>query len=131
MTLENLRNYLKEQTDVGEGIALGSIDGNKERFLGVYPGKPPDKQRVCLGGPEQTLTEELYATVLIHWGKSMAAAMDKAQQVWKLFYAAASCTMDGAAVYAVEPGGGPVPVGRDDRGIFEFVINLKITCEKE
>lgn len=131
MTLENLRNYLKEQTDVGDGIALGSIDGNKERFLGVYPGKPPDKQRVCLGGPEQTLTEELYATVLIHWGKSMAAAMDKAQQVWQLFYAAGSCTMDGASVYAVEPGGGPIPVGRDDRGIFEFVINLKITCAKE
>ena len=131
MTLENLKNYLKEKTDVGDGIALGSIDGNKERFLGVYPGKPPDKQRVCLGGPEQTLTEELYATVLIHWGKSMAAAMDKAQQVWQLFYAAASCTMDGTTVFAVEPGGGPVPVGRDDRGIFEFVINLKITCAKE
>lgn len=131
MTLENLRNYLKEQTDVGDGIAMGSIDGNKERFLGVYPGKPPDKQRVCLGGPEQTLTEELYATILIHWGKSMAAALGKAQQVWQLFYAAGSCTMDGAVVYAVEPGGGPIPVGRDDRGIFEFVINLKITCAKE
>lgn len=131
MTLENLRNYLKEQTDVGEGIALGSIDGNKERFLGVYPGKPPDKQRVCLGGPEQTLTEELYATILIHWGNSMAAAMSKAQQVWQLFYAVGSCTMDGATVYAVEPGGGPVPVGRDDRGIFEFVINLKIIFAKE
>lgn len=131
MTLENLRNYLKEQTDVGDGIALGSIDGNKERFLGVYPGKPPDKQRVCLGGPEQTLTEELYATILIHWGKSMAAALGKAQQVWQLFYAAGSCTMDGAVVYVVEPGGGPVPVGRDDRGICEFVINLKITCAKE
>lgn len=131
MTLENLRNYLKEKTDVGDGIALGAIDGNRERFLGVYPGKPPDKQRVCLGGPEQTLTEELYATILIHWGKSMTAAMAKAQQVWQLFYAAGSCTMDGAVVYAVEPGGGPVPVGRDDRGIFEFVINLKITCAKE
>lgn len=131
MTLENLRNYLKEQTDVGDGIALGSIDGNKERFLGVYPGKPPDKQRVCLGGPEQTLTEELYATILIHWGESMTAALAKAQQVWQLFYAAGGCTMDGATVYAVEPGGGPVPVGRDDRGICEFVINLKITCAKE
>lgn len=131
MTLENLRNYLKEKTDVGDGISLGAIDGNRERFLGVYPGKPPDKQRVCLGGPEQTLTEELYATILIHWGKSMAAALAKAQQVWQMFYAAGSCTMDGAAVYAVEPGGGPVPVGRDDRGIFEFVINLKITCAKE
>lgn len=131
MTLENLKNYLKEKTDVGDGIALGAINGNQERFLGVYPGKPPDKQRICLGGPEQTLTEELYATILIHWGNSMAAAMSKAQQVWQLFYAVGSCTMDGATVYAVEPGGGPVPVGRDDRGIFEFVINLKIIFAKE
>lgn len=130
MTLENLKNYLKEQTDVGDGIALGAIDGNKEHYIGVYPGKPPDKQRVCLGGPEQTLTEELYATILIHWGKSMAEALAKAQQTWKLFYACGG-VMDGVTVYAVEPGGGPIPVGRDDRGICEFVINLKITCEKE
>ena len=131
MTLENLKNYLKEQTNVGDGIALGAIDGNKDYFIGVYPAKPPDKQRVCLGGPEQTLTEELYATILIHWGKSMAEALAKAQQTWKLFYACGGCVMDGVTVYAVEPGGGPIPVGRDDRGIFEFVINLKITCAKE
>lgn len=131
MTLENLKNYLKEQTDVGDGIALGAIDGNRDRFLGVYPGKPPDKQHVCLGGLEQTTTAELYATLLVHWSKSMVEAMDKAQQIWALFYAKGRCTMDGATVYAVDPGGGPVPIGRDDRGIFEFVINLKITCAKE
>ena len=131
MTLENLKNYLKEQTDVGDGIAVGAIDGNRDHFLGIYAGKPPDKQHVCLGGPEQTTTAELYATLLVHWGKNMPEAMAKAQQVWALFYAKGCCIMDGAAVYAVEPGGGPVPVGRDDRGICEFVINLKIICAKE
>lgn len=131
MTLQNLLNYLKTAADVGEGIALGAIDGNAERCIGVYPGKPPAVQHICLGGPEQTTTAELYATLLIHWGKSMAEAMTKAQEVWGLFYARGFCQMDGATVYAVEPGGGPVPVGRDDRGVCEFVINLKITCEKE
>lgn len=131
MTLQNLLNYLKSATDVGAGIALGAIDGNAERYIGVYPGQPPAVQRVALGGPEQTDTAELYATLLIHWGKSMAEAMAKAQAVWGLFYARGHCQMDGATVYAVEPGGGPVPVGRDDRGVCEFVINLKITCAKE
>ncbi len=131
MTLEHLKNYLKEQTDVGDGIAVGAIDGNRDRFLGVYPGQPPAVQHVCLGGSEQTTTAELYAVLLVHWGKSMPVAMAKAQQVWALFYAKGRCTMDGATVYAVEPGGGPVPIGRDDRGICEFVINLKITCAKE
>ena len=131
MTLKNLLNYLKTATDVGEGIALGAIDGNAERYIGVYPGKPPAVQHICLGGAEQTTTAELYATLLIHWGKSMAEAMAKAREVWGLFYARGLCQMDGSTVYAVEPGGGPVPVGRDDRGVCEFVINLKITCKKE
>lgn len=131
MTLQNLLNYLKAATDVGEGIALGAIDGNAERYIGVYPGNPPAVQRVALGGPAQTTYDELYATLLIHWGKSMAAAAEKARAVWALFYAKGRCEMDGAAVYAVEPGGGPVPAGRDDAGVCEFVINLKITCKKE
>lgn len=131
MTLQNLLNYLKTATDVGEGIALGAIDGNAERYIGVYPGKPPAVQHICLGGAEQTTTAELYATLLIHWGKSMASAMAKAREVWGLFYARGLCQMDGSTVYAVEPGGGPVPVGRDDQGVCEFVINLKITCKKE
>lgn len=131
MTLEHLKNYLKAHTDVGEGIALGSIDGDQERCIGVYPGKPPAQQRVCLGGAAQTLTGELYAVLLVHWGRSMAEAAAKADDVWRLFYALTACSMDGAAVCAAEPGGGPVPVGRDARGICEFVINLKIIYQKE
>lgn len=131
MTLEHLKNYLKAHIDVGDGIALGSIDGNREYFIGVYPGKPPARQRVCLGGPAQTLTGELYAVLLVHWGHSMAEAAAKADEVWRLFYAMAACDMEGVAVCAADPGGAPVPVGRDDRGICEFVINLKIIYQKE
>lgn len=131
MTLENLKNYLKTHTDVGEGIALGGIDGNLEHCLGVYPGKPPPRQRVCLGGSAQTVTGELYAVLLLHWGQSMAQALHKAQEVWGLFYAMSSCDMDGASVCLADPGGGPVPIGRDERGICEFIINLRIIYDKE
>ena len=46
MMLERLKNYIKANTDVGEGIQLGGIDGNTEKYIGVYPGKPPAAQRV-------------------------------------------------------------------------------------
>lgn len=131
MTLEQLKNWLKAHTDVADGIQLGGINGNKERFIGVYPGKPPAGQRVCLGGPEQTRTGTLYAALLIHWGKSMAAAQAKADEVYRLFYGLGRTEMDGAAVYMADPGGGPVPVGKDDRGVCELIINLKIIYEKE
>lgn len=131
MTLEQLKNHIKANTDVGDGIQLGCLDENKERTIGVYPGKPPSAQYVCIGGAAQTLAGELYATVLIHWGKSMKEALAKAYEVYALFYAHAVCVMDGAHVCAADPGGGPIPVGRDARGICEFVINLKVIYMKE
>lgn len=114
----------------------------------MYPGKPPARQRVCLGGAQATLTGELYATVLVHWGRNMREAMEKAGELHALFYAWNSETggrsgadggapgraggeMDGVRVYAVEPGGGPVFAGRDEHGVCEFAIDLKITFEKE
>ena len=112
MMLERLKNYIKVNTD-------------------VYPGKPPAAQRVCLGGAEQTRAGEFYATVLVHWGRNMRSAQAKADAVYALFYARGAFDMDGCTVCAVEPGGGPVPVGKDDRGVCEFVINLKMTYMKE
>lgn len=153
MTLEHLKNFIKAQLGAGpagpageagrdvsvEGaaggeplhIAVGAIDGNRERCIGVYPGRPPARQRVCLGGAAATLTGELYATVLVHWGKNMREAMEKAAEIYAIFNAWSGGGMDGMRVYAVEPGGGPVPVGRDEHGVCEFVINLKIIFEKE
>lgn len=137
MTLEHLKNYIKAWvwTDAGGSeplcIAVGAIDANRERCIGVYPGRPPAHQHVCLGGAEATLTGALYATVLVHWGKNMREAMEKAAEIYALFYAWGSGEMDGVRVYAVEPDGGPVPVGRDEHGVCEFVINLKIIFEKE
>lgn len=107
MMLEQLKNYIKANTDVGEGIQLGGIDGNTEKYIGVYPGKPPAAQRVCLGGAEQTRAGEFYATVLVHWGRNMRSAQAKADAVYALFYARGAFDMDGCTVCAVEPGGGP------------------------
>lgn len=148
MTLEHLKNFIRARAGggpPGEGdpsnagggplcISTGAIDGRRERCIGVYPGKPPARQRVCLGGAQATLTGELYATVLVHWGRNMREAMEKAGEVHALFYAWNSETggeMDGVRVYAVEPGGGPVFAGRDEHGVCEFAIDLKITFEKE
>ena len=131
MTLEQLKNYIKAHTDVGEGIRLGSIDGNAERFLGVYPAKETGAMRICLGGPEQTRTGELRATVLIHWTRSQVQAEAKARELYGLFYGLSAADMDGADVRLADPGGGPIAVGVDARGIFEYVINLRLIYMKE
>ena len=131
MTCTQLKDWLKSRIDVGEGISLGSIDGNKEHCIGVYPKNGSGPARVCIGGPEMTLTGELRADLLIHWGRSEPEAEDKAREVWGLFYGLTGCEMAGAWVYYADPGAQPVPLGRDVRGVYEFAVHLKLTTRKE
>lgn len=126
MTTENLKNWLKTQTDCGEGITLGGIDANRGTCLGVLPRANPAPSRLCLGGPSQTRCQALYATVLVHWGRDAALAEAKAREIWALFYGAANFAMDGAPVILCDPGQTPRPRKRDARGICEFEIELAV-----
>ena len=54
-----------------------------------------------------------------------------ADALWALFYGLMGAEMSGAAVYLADPGTGPVPLGRGTDGVFEYAINLTMTCKKE
>lgn len=129
MTTENIKNWLKSVADVGDGIYCGMIDGSKEKCIGVYADRG-GHMRVCLGGTDCTVTATSAFKLLIHWTRDAVTAEEKAQAIYKLFYAYPGGIMDSCRVYAVDPGGGPIPVGRDDHGINEYVIALKITHER-
>lgn len=130
MTLENLKNWIKAHTDVGDGIQLGGIDGNRGRFIGVYPSKNSTPQRICLGGAAATLADELQAVLLVHWTKSLVQAEAKAKEIAALFYGLEETSMDGAWVYTAEASR-PIWAGKDSSGVCEFVINVKLTYKKE
>lgn len=71
MTAENLKNWLKEQMKLGDGqIAVGAIDGNQDRYIGVYDGKASGTQRICVGGRKNTKYQDRAYVVLIHWTTS-------------------------------------------------------------
>ncbi len=131
MRTEQVKNWLKGKTDVGQGIYVGTIDGNTEKCLGVYLQKRSGPARICLGGPKQTKTDELAVTVLVHWGKSSVQAETKACAIWKLFYGLTDTIMDGSWVCYADPGAGPIPLGRDERGVFEYVVNVRLIYKKE
>ena len=50
MTLENIVAWLKAlDPELSDCIAAGSIDGSKEKFVGVYnDGKVKGNSRICL-----------------------------------------------------------------------------------
>ena len=117
MTTEQLKNWIKSQDpDYIGRIQLGGVDGNAERFLGVYPSPNQGPAHIAIGGPACTSYGTLYARLLLRWGKSQPEA---------------EANIGGAAVACADPGAAPVPLGRGPDGVFEYAINLKLIYKKE
>lgn len=133
MITEQVKNWIKAQTpDYANCIRLGAVDANVERFLGVYPGNPPSgRMHIALGGTDCTRYGTLYVRLLLRWGKSQVTAEKQAQDLWGLFYGLTNADVGGTTVSFVDPGSGPVPLGRGGDGVFEYTINLTITYMKE
>lgn len=132
MITERLKNWIKAQDpDYAGRIQLGGVDGNAERFLGIYPSPNQGPAHIAIGGPSCTSYDALSTRLLLRWGKIQPVAETKANTLWGLFYGLAGANMDGATVAYADPGAAPVPLGRGPDGVFEYVINLKLIYMKE
>ena len=130
MTLLQILGWLDENIPgISACSAAGAIDGGKERYVGVYGGKPSGRQRICLGGLSQTRYKHKPITILVHWTKSAAKAEAKAQEIYDALYGLSDCRMGETHVISVDPGAGIIPVGKDDKGIVEYVIRADILYE--
>lgn len=130
MTLPDIVKWIKANTSVGDGISAGRINGDKERCIGVYNRRQPGGQRICIGGPANTRYQRKDVSVLVHWGKSPVAAEAKAQEIYSLMYGKSRITMGDTEVVSVDPGAAPIPVGVDEHGIYEYVIEASIIWQK-
>jgi hypothetical protein len=130
LTTEAVKNWLKEQLPLGTGIFVGHIDGNCERFVGVYEKTTPGKQRICLGGSAMTHDFEKRVSILIHWTKDPVETESFALTIWGRMYAKTRLTMGETKVISIDPGAGPINVGYDHKGVAEFVIEATILYER-
>lgn len=132
MTLGNIVAWLKTlDPELSGCIAAGGIDGSKEKFVGVYSDSKARKEsRICLGGPENVRYGYKNVTVLVHWTNNAYQAEKKAQQIFDLLYGSCGLSIVNVPVVSVDPGMCPVSVGKDEYGIFEYVINMEICYER-
>lgn len=129
MTNQNIVNWLKAKTEIGDGIAVGTIDESKPRFIGVYDPRSTNKQRICIGGKSATKYQIKKAVILIHWTNNPTEAEAKAREVSELLHGLTDIDMDGVKVIASDASH-PVWAGRDVKGVCEYVVNVKIEYER-
>ena len=109
---------------------MGAIDGNQPQYIGVYHSKNQPKPRICLGGAVQTRYQVAVVSILIHWTNSQPQTEEIARKVYDAFYGLAAVQMGDTRVITASPKQAPIPVGRDQRGIYEYVVEIEIYHER-
>ena len=131
LTLNELADWLEENIpDLKNRLTIGCIDAKKEKCAGLYSKAVAGKQRICLGGAQQTKYHLFKAALLLHWGKSAVTAQETAQAIYSVLYGVTQQQMGSSRVISIDPGAAPQPAGKDDTGIFEYIIELDILWER-
>lgn len=127
LTLANMRDWLKPQVVGAESVTIGKLDMSKQQTVCIY-NRPSKGNRIAIGGVDNTTVANKKVSILVHWGTNCNIAELKAQEIYKLFQG--TRTVNGKKCFFNLEFDEPVSLGTDDKGIYEFTIELNIIYER-
>lgn len=131
MTLEDLYLWLADRFEEPQQMRMGSVDGQAQRFLGVFDAaETASPARICLGGADCTHWDVFPAKLTLRWGTAQPEAEAAARRLWALFYGQTSLVMGSSLVMWADPGAGPRPLGKGNDGVFEYEVNVRLFYRK-
>lgn len=128
MTLKDIREWLKPQIVDLQACYSGSIDDSKEKVLGIY-NKPSSTDSIAIGGLNNTSSATKRISVLVHWNKNYDTSEIKAKSIYDLFNGKKAVIGSHECFFKML-NDEPISIGKNDLGIFEFVIDLDITYKR-
>lgn len=132
LRLKDIRKYIAGLGIVSDDyVYIGKLDNKKDCSIGVYHRKADGPPEVPLGGMQYRSYEITPVSLLIHWNKSVSAAEDAAIKLYeKLTNETSPVIGDKEIRFFAMQTPGPVDVGTDDSGIYEYVIWFDIISER-
>lgn len=128
LTLFNIADMLIDSLDFKD-VYAGNIDSNLDRCIGVYNSKNSGAHKICIGGKSCTKTLEKRISILIHWTDNPAACEQEANRVLDLITDIRNYKADSFVVHCLICND-PVPIGKDELGICEYVIEATLYYER-
>lgn len=132
MVLKDVLEWLKTLSDDFENFYIGFLDSKKDKSLGVYNLKKETKQIIALGGLNNSSYNVKLVSLLIHWTKDINEAEEVSFRLYDAIQKNIPNKIGNLDVNFIEMlNNSPIDVGRDENGVCEFVIELKINYKRE
>lgn len=124
MTLAGVRDWLKT-LNVAENYSIGRIDNSKDKSLGVYSRRSVNGFVESIGRKSSYNIKAI--SILLHWNKNAKETEAAAMDLWDKLTAVTDLTIEEHNVnYIYMNVSEPVSVGADDKGVYEYVIEIDL-----
>lgn len=133
MTLKDVRDYIASlKIAEDENCYCGKLPDKKEKSIGIYPLKNGHPLRIPLGGIENASYGTKAISLLVHWNKSPKETEQAAEALQKALLCCREVTINEKQVkFVMLSYEEPIPVGTDDNGVFEYVLECRFFYGKE
>ena len=128
MTTAEIRDYFIAFFPWSESCSVGKIDKNKETAVCFYM-NTPQANTTALGGERNVGSEFISVRILLRAGSNAKKAEKQAQQIYD-FFDEKTFYIDEKRVFAISRYSSPVPLGTDDKGIYEYSFDFDFYKQK-
>lgn len=128
MTLTEIKDWLKTELNADSGYT-GKIDTSKTNVFCVYD-RQSSQGKVCVGGMNNTSSWPKKICVLARGTTSYSESETYAQSIYDVFIGAQAMIGGHWCFFNMEFDG-PVSAGADDKGVYEFTIDLTIIYQRK
>lgn len=132
MKLRDIRDYVASLgIAADDNCYCGRLDDKKEKSIGTYPLKNRQQGNVPIGGMENSSYGVKSISFLVHWNHSPTESEDAANNLQEALLSCRDAAVNGQTVkFIVVTYDEPVPVGTDEGGIHEYVIECLVYYER-
>lgn len=132
MRLRDIRDFVASLgIAADENCYCGRLDDKKEKSIGTYPLKGSQQGKIPIGGMQNSSYGVRSVSILIHWNRSPTETEDAASNLQEALLACRDAEVNGQTIkFIFVAYDEPVPVGTDEGGIYEYVIECLVYYER-
>ena len=112
-------------------VWIGKLQDKADESLGVYPLRRSGMPRIPIGGLKNTDHDTKRISILIHWNRNVVASEEIAACIYEKIRDTKNVAVNEQKIMFTQmlvPEA--VPVGTDENGIYEYVIEAEIYYER-
>lgn len=128
MTIKEIKEWLRPQLSGIKAFYSGFVDQSQEYVIGMYS-KPYGGPTLAVGGINNSSYGSMGLSVLLHFGKDYDVAEAKAQELYNLFNGVTTNIGETPSFFKMKDPC-PVSLGKNDKGVWEFVVDVIIYYHK-